>query len=750
MFPECQLSRMDIIPILPSDMATTLVDPQRNDPLMQKGVPDAAQLALCLERIRSSAEFVRSERMVRFLEVTVRHAVESRGGRLTERQLGCEVFDRPQDWDPSVDTIVRSEARRFRSKLEQYYERQGRLDPIRICIPKGGYLAEFQIRTSPPEDSAVPPGYRDAEMSPGSKGIPIGRRTLWAAVFLLLLAVLGYRMLHRERELNSHFDIRIVSSEPGTEYSPAISPDGKRVAYVWDDQQSEPDIYIRGWSESPPHRLSTTPALRLYPSWSRDGRSLAYLLVQGEEVFVMVRALASGEEVQVAHMKRQVGRWSGDAGPLLGPPGPSWTPDGALIVADYDPTSSVGALFHITTDGRRTMLLQSEGVDHHLYPRVSPDGTTLAYVRYTSHGQGELFTMPIAGGTPRQLTKDSKTIQGVSWSPDGRSLLFSSNRRGFYQLWLIPMTGGEASPVATNSTSATEPVYTPGGDILFVDSRENWNIWRRPLAGATGEERIIASSGRNYDPRYSPDSRQIAFVSDRAGTMELWVADANGAKPRQLTHLGGTWLGGIAWSPDGHTLAFDARVGQRSAVYLIPTQGGTPQLLESNLFEERMPAWSPDSGTIYFNSNRDGELAIWRRHLATGKLQKVASKSLFAVACDGDKLILSTRTGTLWTSELDGSHLRPIDPELKAEPVMSWFPNRGSLYLTRDTQGAGKEILVVSPNGQRRSLGTISGSLVPNAPDIAVSPDDRFLLIAKEDVAESDLKLRHGSADSHR
>jgi Tol biopolymer transport system component len=86
-----------------------------------------------------------------------------------------------------------------------------------------------------------------------------------------------------------------------------------------------------------------------------------------------------------------------------------------------------------------------------------------------------------------------------------------------------------------------------------VESHVNWNIWREPVDGSSHlpPQRLLSSSGRNYDPRYSPDGHRIAFVSDRSGNMELWVADSDGNDENQLTHLNVPWLGGISWSPEG-------------------------------------------------------------------------------------------------------------------------------------------------------------------------------------------------------
>jgi Tol biopolymer transport system component len=721
-------------------MVTGITDLHREVSITPGHAPDPVLLERCLERIQSSAEFVRSDRMVRFLRVVVQHASENRKGRLTERAIGCEVFDRAVEWDPSIDTIVRSEARRLRAKLEQYYERQGRFDPIRITMPKGGYAAEFELLAAP----VVSPDDRVSPLPPASA--VVGRWPHFAVttcVFILLgIGVfLWFSRYAHDTRSEGRVEVHTVSSEIGQEYGPALSPDGNTIAYVWDDRQSGPDIFLRGWKDSAPRRLNPTSALRLYPAWSWDGGSLAYLVVEGEEVFVTVKALSGGPERRIAQMKRQVGSWSADPSPLLGPAGPVWTRDGALIFGDYDPATANSALVRVDADGHRSVILSSHGVEHYLYPRVSPDGKTLAYVRYTSHGVGELFTLQ-SGGTPRQLTSDSKTIQGLSWSPDGRSLLFSSNRGNAFQLWTVASAGGTPVAVQTNSTSATDAVFNAGGDILFVDSRENWNIWRRAVADASGtEQRLIASSGRNYDPRYSPDGQKIAFASDRSGTMQLWIAKADGSDARQLTHLSGSWLGGIAWSPDGRQIAFDARPNQRSSIYIV-TVGGEPTVLENNVFEERMPAWSSDGRMLYFNSNRDGSLAIWRRNLATGELHRISAPGMFAVVPVGDVLIFSSRTGILWKSDLDGGHAQPLTPELQAEPVMSWFANRGTLYLTaRD--GSGHPTVRTWPaSKQSFNRDAIHGNLVPNAPDIAVSPDGRWLLFAKQDLAESDLKAR--------
>lgn len=167
-----------------------------------------------------------------------------------------------------------------------------------------------------------------------------------------------------------------------------------------------------------------------------------------------------------------------------------------------------------------------------------------------------------APASPHKLTSDKRAIQGLTWMPNSRRLIFASNRSGSFQLWSISADGADLRIEPTNSSSAAEPVMAPsGGWLLYVESHVNWNIWRETVDASSQQplQRLLSSSGRNYDPRYSPDGHRIAFVSDRSGSMELWVADSEGKNEKQLTHLNVPWLGGISWSPNGNQIAFDAR-----------------------------------------------------------------------------------------------------------------------------------------------------------------------------------------------
>src|SRR5277367_865516 len=107
---------------------------------------DIAKARGCLERILASSCFVKSDRQQRFLKFIVTETLGGRTDRLKGYTIAVEVFDRDVNFDPAVDAIVRVEAARLRAKLREYYDREGRTDPVRFELPKGAYVIRMQWR----------------------------------------------------------------------------------------------------------------------------------------------------------------------------------------------------------------------------------------------------------------------------------------------------------------------------------------------------------------------------------------------------------------------------------------------------------------------------------------------------------------------------------------------------------------------------------------------------------------------------
>jgi len=178
---------------------------------MQPGDQNGEAVRSQLDRVLSSAEFARSERLSRFLRLVVERHLDGKGEEIKESLIGVEVFGRRPDYDPKRDSIVRTEASRLRARLIEYYAGGGKADPVIIELPKGGYMPVFR------QPEAAPTNGTNAPRGSSS-------RSLWiAAALAALLAsstVIGWQWAKRR---NSPIAIAVLpldnlSHDPDNEY----------------------------------------------------------------------------------------------------------------------------------------------------------------------------------------------------------------------------------------------------------------------------------------------------------------------------------------------------------------------------------------------------------------------------------------------------------------------------------------------------------------------------------------------------
>jgi dipeptidyl aminopeptidase/acylaminoacyl peptidase len=255
---------------------------------------------------------------------------------------------------------------------------------------------------------------------------------------------------------------------------------------------------------------------------------------------------------------------------------------------------------------------------------LSPDGGTVAFV--SNHGgASRIWLMPVKGGEARPLTEGSQ----VQWSPDGKTIAFLAGRgSGQMDIWSIPSSGGEATRV-TNDTSAKHGIrWSPDGTrIAYISNRsKDQDIYVVDAKG--GEPRQLTQKTNEWDenrwaPEWSPDSRHIVFVSGRSDyySDDLWMVDVDGSNLRKLTT--GIWvMGNPEWSPDGKSIAFNGNKKSEywyedmSELYVYDLASEQPRQIPMDTFvsDFEMNAhvfWSPDSRLIYFRNITRGDTNIW-------------------------------------------------------------------------------------------------------------------------------------------
>lgn len=241
---------------------------------------------------------------------------------------------------------------------------------------------------------------------------------------------------------------------------------------------------------------------------------------------------------------------------------PNWTPDGQSLIVNGD-----GRLFSVPLH-RLGMTEIDTGFavrlnnDH----GISPDGKMLAISNHTVPGQSCIYTLPISGGEPKQVTQRTPSWWH-GWSPDGQTLAFTALRDGEFDIYTIPASGGEETRITRGGGHHDGPDYSADGSWIWFNSDVggSMQLWRVRTDGSR-RERMTDDERVNWFPHPSPDGRHVLYLAYPEGTqqhprdlhVELRLLPAEGGAPETLVHLFGG-QGSInvpCWAPDGRRFAY--------------------------------------------------------------------------------------------------------------------------------------------------------------------------------------------------
>ena len=188
---------------------------------------------------------------------------------------------------------------------------------------------------------------------------------------------------------------------------------------------------------------------------------------------------------------------------------PNWSPDGKTLIFN-----SNGLLYKIPVKGGEPRLIATGFAkkinnDH----GISPDGTQIVISDQTETGQSIIYSLPVQGGAPKRITPLSPSYWH-GWSPDGKTLAYCAERNGNYDVYTIPISGGKETRLTTAKGLDDGPEYSPDGDYIYFNSVRTgtMQIWRMKTDGSD-QEQITSDEFNDWFPHPSPDGKWIAFVS---------------------------------------------------------------------------------------------------------------------------------------------------------------------------------------------------------------------------------------------
>jgi serine/threonine protein kinase/Tol biopolymer transport system component len=491
--------------------------------------------------------------------------------------------------------------------------------------------------------------------------------------------------------------------------SPALSPDGKMVAFVaFVDGRRQ--IWIRMVAGGAPLQLTRDAVDHLEPRWAPDSSTLIYHTPPARH----------GEPGTIWEISA-LGGWPRKIATAVG--GGDISHDGRRL-AVFQPAGDRLALVTVARDGSHgeRIVLLPEGHTY-LSPRWSPDDRAIALQRSSSTSvMVSLEIVTLTGDPAPRAVCQGPWIKGCCWLPDGSGLVYSSSAGStllyppIFNLRAITADGRIDRQLTFGDQSYVDPDADRMGRLVATRIESASDIWQIPIDGAPEENvaravRVTSQTGQVRTPSPSPDGSEVVYLSDSGGHGNLWVARTDGSGARQITFEQdpAVAIGVPRWSPVSDEIVFVVARGESIGLWLVRADGSDLRPFVTN---GRGPCWSGDGQWLYYESVASGTPRIVKARIdgdAPVLLRQEPGATVPAIAADGSALYFTvTMRSSIFGNDRSDREIRRAQPE----------------------------------DGPGETLARVSGDRLPGLPavlGIAVSPDHRWLATSLVDGATTNL-----------
>jgi len=589
-------------------------------------------------------------------------------------------------------------------------------------LPKRGYrfIAPVeQVTIQPPVEKVETPAPPD----PAASGATTGARSSRVGWLLLIaIAAIGAGGMQLALRTTTPEPALVrLTAHAGSNTQPDVSPDGRHVVFVSNRDGGAGQIYIMDADGSHPRNLTGNPKIHDdSPAWSPDGHKIAF---QSDR-----------------HSASEIFTMDADGGhPTLIAPGAraAWSPDGKMLACARS-IEGHSEIWVFPSDGssppRRLTFDRHFCAD----PTWSPDGTRIAF---TSAGvQGLEIQSTRVDGTDRVVLAAGHCANRLPvWFRDGR-IAFNSNRDGHDALFVMESDGTLQHRITDASADEDEAAWSPDGRSLVFESDRSGNsdIYRMRLPDAPdGAIALTSGLANNVHPSWSPDGKWIAFESSRDGTPNIFAMDAEGRQVRNLTR-GAAASHRPVWSWEGTRIAFTGERDGKSAIYMMNADGSDPHRVSEGPADDN-PAWSPDGRQICFDRAGD----VWVVASAGGGSRRLAEglecswdaggRILFARPQGNVREIYRMNADGSGESggglRLDGAGIANVTNNARGNgtPMISRDGSRIVFNSNRDRFGFGIFVMNADGSAQTRITARRVFDMQPSW-----SPDGRWVVFARD------------------
>lgn len=511
-------------------------------------------------------------------------------------------------------------------------------------------------------------------------------------------------------------------------YNLTTPSDGRHAAW-WESNGETFDLWVADEAMAAPRRLDVSSRYSRGVVWSVDGRRLAATATDSTGTVLMIVTVANGaaqripigpEFIPIAWFRDgqrvlyarllEGGLFRSEVMDLATHESTPILPDGAPAhFATVSPANDA-IIVNLTQGGRTTLArldsigaplvpLTTDGFeridDNAAAPPWSPDGTRLLFSSDRT-GRTDIWVLDATTWTVRQLTDDIQVDRLAAWSPDGRFVAYTSERGRQPDIWVVPAEGG-ASVRVTNTPEYEWAVAwrADGRGLLIQTDLSRASLHTHDIASST-DRPILPDSLNLVDFRTSPDGRQVIAVTGQIGSLRhLYLVNTDGSGLRRVWTGLALW-NQVRWSPDGRSVLVTALDGGSPDPWLVDVATGAARRLVDWPGQDGEGDFTSDGSAALIVSDRESRLGdVWRVPLDSAPPERITQTGNIdnVLRIEGDRILVTL---------FGGPGGRFVLGEVGRDGTVRTLWDRSSVYgVALDQVGMGDSVIVMSNDDSR-------------------------------------------------
>ncbi len=455
----------------------------------------------------------------------------------------------------------------------------------------------------------------------------------------------------------------------GIEEYPSVSPDGKWLAFSWEEQNGHGQLFVKSLQENDDtlQQITFDQSVHGSPTWSSNNMELAFTRInQNQECEVVRKNLLSAEEsILTSCYYERFHR------------GLDWANNGEYLVLSRLTVDNIPALFRYDFAVKKLAQISFPNINERdTQISIHPNSQRIAFVR-TQDTRSDIYILDQDG--EHKVSHIAVPIYGLTWTPDGQSILINALYQGESSIWQLDPDSGELSLALKDSTPFNLAINPLTQAVIYSKHKPVENIYKVE----NGERQIaVSSAGRDLYPSVYGDL--MAFISSRSGHFDIWYKSLASGLSKPITQNEG--VVGLPVVIDEQKVAFvlTQTNADASDVYIYDVQSNQRINLTKDQANYKHLTWSSETKNLIVSSDRSGSWQLWQYNLQSAQFKRLTETGASYGYQSGQTLYFSRDNQSgIW--RLQDGELENIMPHLASEDWGNWLLADGGIYYVNRT-----------------------------------------------------------------